>query len=117
MATLEEAIAGARRGEKWEREGYTMILGDGAVRAEQFIKEHGGMVGFYSQVPLRLDGWTRVEEPLTCPRCGGLVTIEKGYEPVWRCSCTTCTLFEWTWYPSEAAARDAWKRIGEKRRG
>lgn len=111
MATLEEALAGTRRGERWVSEcptGMRLII-------------VGTYVGWADDPTgarrdgLPLDGWTRVEEPLLCPRCGERAESHLGtVNGNWWTRCPFCHLVDNGGHSTESAAREAWLKIGAR---
>jgi len=104
--SLEAAIAGTRRGERWETFDHRCL-----------IVEPGG-VWVVGGGPIPETGWNRVEEPLRCPACGTEANAHK-YCGKWTVSCPACELRfgNGSVYPfnTEAEARDAWRKMGGAR--
>jgi len=107
--SLEAAIAGTRRGERWETtDGYLLRLG--AV----IHMERNGLI--CRNVPTT--GWRRVEETLRCPACGSEVSpVEKdgGDHRWWFVECLSCA-YRVNGIPrgwrTEAEAREAFRKMG-----
>lgn len=107
MATLEEALAGVRRGERWEQGDWHLAI----ERNAAFMHKSGWATD--PMVCPWIDGWTRVEEPLRCPRCGARADYwRKNFGADVGCICRECRLEDAARYPTEAAAREAWLKIG-----
>ena len=103
--SLTAAIAGTERGERWESgDGCRLVLQDGKVWG-------------VNMAMLPLSGWKRVDEPLTCPRCGVKVEVCQ-YSGKWTCLCPHCGLRDGSTnaypYLTEAEARAAWFKIGTR---
>jgi len=104
---LETAIAGTRKGERWEHPGR------GILAFEDTILQRTG-----KSYPL--DGWTLVEEHKPCPGCGGTniyldSTMDDGTWP----TCSDCGFTAPTWLiwdcrvsgwhkPSERPPHEGW---------
>ena len=114
--SLEEAIAGTRKGERWiDGKGRTLVYNDGEAGARYLANPGEAIIG-YTGCPA-LSGWHRVDAPLVCPRCGGLVSVAQRWGK-YLCLCGHCGLSDGRSgpypYPTEAEARAAWLKIGAR---
>jgi len=100
---LEEALAGTRRGERWEDAEGGVLVADRRVTTQKS--------GWIKHPPL--DGWRLSDVPLLCPRCGKEAGVFGG-ELVWHCICDDCHLTDATHYRTRAEAEAAWRRIGRQ---
>lgn len=108
--SLEAAIAGTRRGERWA-DSKGRILEPMVGLASLWVKDKDRLL---QQANLSLP-WHRVEETLKCPACGAEMlssgTTRIGVRMLCSDTCGVCG----PWRSTESDAREAFRRMGGKR--